>query len=68
MSRSKCKGCSDVAGTANKCQLLDCTTAHFRVIHCKIKNVFCVFMCFFLCIICAKGIINLVQYSIIAGH
>ena len=52
MSRSKCKGSSDVAGT----------TILFKVLHCKMKmfSLFC--MCF-LCIIFMKNIINVLQYS-----
>ena len=43
-------------------ELLYCTTLLFRVLYCKIKKFFCV--CF-LCIICVKSTINLLQYSTI---
>ena len=44
------------------CQLLYCASGLFKVSHCKITNVFFIF-CLFLCIICVKSIINLLQYS-----
>ena len=40
MSGSKHKSSGDVAGTAKKRQLLYCTTILFKVLSCKIKNVF----------------------------
>ena len=46
------KSSSDVAGT----------TVLFKVLNCKIKNVFFIFCVCFLCIICVKSIINLLQY------
>ena len=65
ISQSKCKGSRDVAGTdVNPCMwLLHYITILFKILYCKIKNVdFCV--CF-LCIICVKNIINLLQYKTI---
>ena len=53
MSRSERKSSGDVAGT----------TVLFKVLYCKIKNVFFIFCVCFLCIICVKSIINLLQYS-----
>ena len=35
----------------------------FKVLYCKIKNVFLIFGVCFLCIICVKSIINPVKYS-----
>ena len=55
MPRSKHKCSSDVAGT----------TVLFKVLYCKIKNVFFFLFICFLCIICVKSIINLLQYSTI---
>ena len=49
----KRKSSGDVAGT----------TVLFKVLYCKIKNVFFIFCVCFLCIICVKSIINLLQYS-----
>ena len=51
---------------ASVCWLLYCTTALFKVLHCKIKNVFFVVCDFFLYvhIICVKSIISLLQYYI----
>ena len=54
MSGSKRKSSSDVAGTAKKHQLLYCTTVLFKVLYCKIKNVFfifcvCLFFMYYLC-------------------
>ena len=43
------------------CQLLFCSTVLFKVLFCKTKNVFFLFCVCFLCIICAKIIINLLQ-------
>ena len=40
MSGGKRKSSSDVAGTAKKHHLLYCTTVLFKVLYCKIKNVF----------------------------
>ena len=56
MSGSKHKSSGDVAGT----------TVLFKVLYCKIKNVFFIFcVCLFLCIICVKSIRNLLlQYYI----
>ena len=51
MSRSKRKSSGDVTGTI----------VLFKVLYCKIKNVL-FFVCF-LCIICVKSIINLLQYG-----
>ena len=45
------------------CQLPYCTLVLFKVLNCKIKNVFFIFCVCFLCIICVKNIINLLQYS-----
>ena len=45
-------------------QLLCCTTVLFKVLYCKIKNIFSVY---FLCIICVQSIINLLQYSVANG-
>ena len=49
------------------CQPLDarcCTMLLlFKVLYCKIKNVFFIFCVCFLCIICVKSMINLLQYS-----
>ena len=50
---------------ASVCQLLYHTTVLFKVLYCKIKNVFFIFCVCFLCIICVKSIINLLQYSTI---
>ena len=49
MSGSKHKSSNDVAGT----------TILFKVLYCKMKNVFFIFCVCFLCIICVKSIINL---------
>ena len=46
-------------------QLLYCATVLFKVLYCKIKSVLCIFCVCFLGIICAKSIINLLQYSTI---
>ena len=54
-SGSKSKSSDDVAGT----------TVLFKVLYCKIKNVFFIFWVCFLCIICVKSFINLLQYSTI---
>ena len=56
MSGSKCKS-SDVAGT----------TKLFKLLYCKITNIFFifVFICVCFCVICVKSIINLLQYSAI---
>ena len=45
-------------------QLLYCATVLFKVLYCKIKNISLTFYVCLLCIICAKSIINLLQYSI----
>ena len=42
-----------------------CTTVLFKVLYCEIKNVFFIFCVCFLCIVCVKSIINLLQYSTI---
>ena len=55
MSGSKRKSSGDVAGT----------TVLFKVLYCKIKNVFFILSVCFLCIIFVKIIINLLQYSTI---
>ena len=47
------------------CHLSYCTTVLFKVLYCKIKNVFFIFCVCFLFIICVKSIINLLQYSTI---
>ena len=52
ISGSKHKGSRDVAGT----------TVLFKVLYYKIKNIFFIF-CLFLCIICVKSVINILQYS-----
>ena len=65
MSGRKCKSSSDGAGTAKKRQPLYCTTVLFKVLYCKIKNVFfifCVFLMYYLCEKYYKPII--VQYYI----
>ena len=55
MSGSKRKSSGDVAGTAKKHQLLYCTTVLFKVLYCKIKNVFFIFLClFFMYYLCEK--------------
>ena len=54
MSGSKLKSSGDIAGA----------TVLFKVLYYKIKNVFFIFCVYFLCIICVKRIINLLQYSI----
>ena len=46
-------------------QLLHCTTVLFEVLYYKIKNVSFIFCVCFLCVICVKSIINLLQYSTI---
>ena len=48
MSRGKCKSSSDVVGT----------TVLFKILYCKILNVYFVCLSFFFCI-CVKSIINL---------
>ena len=65
MSGSKRKSSGAVAGTAKKCPLLYWTAVLFKVLSCKIKNVFFIFLCLFLCIIRVKSIINLLQYNTI---
>ena len=45
------------------CQLLYCTIVLFKVLYCKVKNVFLIFLCFFNVLICVKSSINLSQYS-----
>ena len=47
-----------------RCQLLYCTTVLFKILYCNIKNVLFVVLTF-LCIICVKSIINLLQYRTI---
>ena len=54
MSGSKYKSSSDVAATVKKRQLLYCTTALFKVLYCKIKNVFFIFCLFFMHYLCEK--------------
>ena len=56
----KCKSSSDVAGTAG--QLLYYITALSKVLYYMIKNVL---LFAFLCTICVKSIINLLQFSTI---
>ena len=46
------------------CQLLYCTAVLFKVLYCKIKDVFFIFVCFSR-IICVKSIIDPLQYSTI---
>ena len=49
------------------CQLSYCTTMLFKVLYCKVENVFfifCVCVCF-LCTTCVNSIINLLQHSTI---
>ena len=64
----KHKNSGDVAGTANKYQLLQCTSVPSSYCTIKIKNkkniLFIFYICF-QCIICVKCIINLSKYSTI---
>ena len=41
------------------------TAVLFKVLYCMVKNVFFIFLCLFpfLCIICVKSIINLLEYN-----
>ena len=45
------------------CQLLYCTAVLFKILDCKIKNVYFLFFC--VCVICVKSSINLLQYTTI---
>ena len=54
MSGNKHKSRGDVAGTAKKRQLLYCTTVLFKVLYCKIKNVFFIFCLFVMYYLCEK--------------
>ena len=47
MSRSKCRNSGDVARSAKKGQLLFWTTVHFKVLFCKIRNLFFYILCLF---------------------
>ena len=52
-----------MAGSAKEHQLLYYTTVLFKVLFCKIKNVFFIFCVCVLYIICVKGIINLLCFA-----
>ena len=64
MSRS----IGDVAGTAKKCQLLYRTTIFFKVLYCKIKNVFFMFYLFFMYYLCEKYYKPIAVQYYIADH
>ena len=64
MSRS----IGDVAGTAKKCQLLYHTTIFFKVLYCKIKNVFFMFYLFLMYYLCEKYYKPIAVQYYIADH
>ena len=64
MSESKDKNISDIPGIAKKHQLVYWTSVLFKILYCKIK-IFFIFCICFLCTMCVKSIINLLQYSTI---
>ena len=52
MFGSKCKSRGDGAGVSGL----------FKILSCKIRNVF--LLCLFLCIVCVRSVINLLQCSV----